>query len=55
MTAERDQMMQMLDASADAVATFTGIKAQFVDSGWDELSAEQMVIEMLKNMRGNRP
>ena len=47
MTNERNQMMQMLEQSADAVAAFTGIKAQFVEAGWDERAAEQMVIQML--------
>lgn len=44
----RLDLLAMLDAAADMVATWTGVKAQFVGAGWNERAAELMTIEILR-------
>ncbi|WP_157096511.1 hypothetical protein [Microbacterium arborescens] len=46
--AQTEALMKALEDAAGAVATFTGIKKQFVDNGWSEPNAERMVIEMFR-------
>lgn len=41
--------LKAMDDAATAVATMTGVKAQFVDAGWSVEGAEQMVIELMRN------
>lgn len=45
----QNEMLKMLEETANSVAACTGIKQQFIDAGWDEHNAEQMVIAMLAN------
>lgn len=52
-TDRRQELLTAVDDSALAIASLTGIKAQLVDQGWSETSAEQLVIEMFRlNNRG---
>lgn len=39
---ERTGPFDMLDSSADMIATWTGMKAQWVAAGWSNGIAEQM-------------
>lgn len=49
MSEAEEILMAVLDESAKAVATMTGIKAQFVNAGWDERNAEKAVLAMFEN------
>ena len=40
---------QVLDASAEMVEMWTGVKAQFVNAGWSPRAAEQMVIAVIRS------
>lgn len=41
--------LKIMDDVAAAVATMSGVKAQFVAAGWSVGGAEQMTIELLRN------
>lgn len=47
-------LMKMQEEMANAVASITGMKAQFIQAGWTEEGAEQATIEVLKQGRGNK-
>jgi hypothetical protein len=49
-----EQIMAGLEEITMAIAAFTGIKAQFVEAGWDERVAEFMVLEMLRQQPERR-
>jgi hypothetical protein len=41
--AAREQLLASMSATADMVAVITGIRQQFLDAGWDLVSASQIV------------
>lgn len=43
-----DQFLQMMEDVAAGAAAITGMKKQYLDLGWSEESAEQVVILLLK-------
>lgn len=47
-TEQKSSMFEAMDEIATTVAAFTGVKAQFVDSGWDPANAELMTIELMR-------
>lgn len=47
-----EQLMQVQDQVATAVAGFTGVKAQFIAAGWSPEAAEQMTLEMFRQGSG---
>lgn len=47
-----EQLMQVQDQVANAVAGFSGIKAQFIAAGWSPEAAEAMTLEMFKQGSG---
>lgn len=40
--------MRAIEESQNAVAALTGMKKQFIESGWSEIGAEQAVIAMIQ-------
>lgn len=40
--------LKLMEEAANAVAAFTGLKNQFINSGWSKENAETMVIEILR-------
>ena len=44
---DRNELLETMEAFKDAVATFTGVKTQFMDAGWSEHAAELMVHALL--------
>jgi len=42
-----EQLLQAMEAAAQTVAAYTGVKQQFVDSGWSEHNAELAVIALI--------
>lgn len=46
MTMDRQALLQLMEETADLVASLTGIKKQFMDAGWSEQAAEMMVHAM---------
>ncbi|MDI6024482.1 hypothetical protein QBL02_13120 [Leucobacter sp. UT-8R-CII-1-4] len=54
---KKDEAANLLDAvgqAASAVAALTGIKKQFVDSGWNEHNAERMVYALMMQGAGDK-
>lgn len=50
---EQDEfLMQTLDETAKTVAAMTGMKAQFVNAGWNEHNAEKAVLAIIANASG---
>lgn len=48
---------ELLDAvgrAAELVATMTGIKKQFIEQGWNEHAAEQVVYALMMQSAGKR-
>lgn len=45
---QRVNLLALMESTKDAVASFTGIKQQFIDAGWSPEAAEQMVIELFR-------
>ncbi len=43
-----DELFKAIEGARDAVAAYTGIRQQFIDSGWSAEASEQMVIEMMR-------
>lgn len=43
--------MDLMDRAKVSVAAFTGMRQQFIDAGWSEEGAEQMVIATLHYAR----
>lgn len=41
------EIRDMMDATADVVGALTGMKRQFIEQGWSELAAEQLVVGMM--------
>jgi len=39
---------EIVEMARDIVAAMTGVKQQFVEAGWSEEAAEQMVVTMFK-------
>lgn len=54
MSAIAEELMKVLDEASKNVAILTGMKAQFMDAGWDEKNAERVVIQLLANNNGNQ-
>ena len=46
--ARSEALMLALEQSSKVVATLTGIKQQLIDSGWSQLAAENVTLEMLR-------
>ena len=46
--AERGQLLALVEQTADVVAAMSGVKAQYVEAGWSNRGAEEMVLEMLR-------
>lgn len=44
-----EAMMRAVEDAAGFVAVMSGIKAQFVNAGWNETLAEAMTLAMLQN------
>jgi hypothetical protein len=42
--AAREQLLAAMESAADLVATITGLRQQFLDSGWDLVSASSLVV-----------
>lgn len=43
-----DEILALMDTTAQFVSAMTGTKAQLVNQGWSDAGAEQIVIEMLR-------
>lgn len=48
------KLMAQLEGMAEGISFFDSIKKQFVDRGWDERTAERMVIEILRAQTADR-
>ena len=46
-TTPPDHLFAAIESFSAAVATFTGIKQKFVDSGWNPDNAERMLIALM--------
>jgi hypothetical protein len=53
-TPEPFDLMAIMEQVANSVAALSGIKAQFVDAGWDPANAEKMTIQLLASAQGIR-
>lgn len=49
---QQDQLLAMMEQMAPLVAAMSGVRAQFIDQGWQPGNAEQMVIAMFRNSGG---
>ncbi|UGS26600.1 hypothetical protein K8F61_18620 [Microbacterium resistens] len=45
--AERAALLETLEQTRDAVALVTGLRQQFIDQGWTEQQAGDLVVAML--------
>jgi hypothetical protein len=43
-----DGLLESMGESQKAVAALTGMKQQFINAGWSEPVAEQMVVEIFR-------
>lgn len=41
--------MEMADQMKKLVEVWTGLKAQFVEAGWEAVNAEQMCLEIIRS------
>ena len=48
MSEQDERMMVILDQMKLTVATFSGMRQQFVDAGWSTTAAESLLIEMYR-------
>lgn len=47
---EHDKLLKLQEDAATFIASMTGIKAQFVASGWTADAAEQMTVELFRKV-----
>lgn len=48
MTDSAATLLKAMDEAATAVAVLTGIRAQFIEAGWTQVTAEIAVLEMFR-------
>ena len=46
---EQTALFNMIDAFGPLLTTYTGIKQQFINDGWEATHAEQMIIEVIRS------
>lgn len=47
-----EELLQIMDMAEQNVAIFTGVKTKYVEAGWSQRGAEQMVLAQLQAMIG---
>lgn len=51
---QAENLLQLQEQMATAVASLTGMKAQFIAAGWSEAHAELATIEVLRQGNGGK-
>lgn len=47
-----EELLQIMDMAEQSVAIFTGVKAKYVEAGWSQRGAEQMVLAQIQAVSG---
>lgn len=47
-----EELLQIMDMAEQNVAIFTGVKAKYVEAGWSQRGAEQMVLAQIQAVSG---
>lgn len=51
-TPDREALFKAAEAMKDLAATFSGMRRQFIDTGWSPKNAEEMVLTIVRGSLG---